>query len=124
MSEHRKDTAFALAVRAPGGGPWQFLSAVASAGNLMRTTSPFHARTWASVADLQAWVDECGQNADRIHASLAGKGNTPARMDKLDVEYAVVPLAMATCPSSRTVKLRTLQVKGRQADQGEEYHLS
>jgi hypothetical protein len=116
------DKAYALAVRPPGGGPWQFLSAAAVPGNLMKTSSPFHARTWGTVPEIESWVEERHAVVDRI---VEG-GKTRAKPLKLDVveeEFAIVPLAVAVCPSYRSIPLRRLEPKGRKADDVEEYHL-
>lgn len=120
------DKAFALAMRPAGGGPWQFLSDAASGGNLMRTISPFHARTWPTAAEAGAWVDAHGDGADRVLLKLCEK--TKAEKLKVQVvttEWSVVPLALAVCPPSRTLKLRSIEPKDRTAAEHEsEYHLS
>lgn len=98
--------AFALAVR-PEGGAWQFISADATGGNLVRTTSPFHARVWASVAEIEAWIEDREAN----FAAIAGEKNS--RVEVVAREYAVVPVALAVAASIRPLIVCTLEPKTR-----------
>jgi hypothetical protein len=50
-------TVFALGLGADNDRAIWFLGRGASLGNMMRTSDPATARTWASVAELELWVD-------------------------------------------------------------------
>lgn len=64
-------TAFALGYRGRvPGGVW-YLSRASSLGNLMRTSDPFHARTWPTVAEAEIWFLNL---PERVKDEIQGRG--------------------------------------------------
>lgn len=85
-------TAFSIgyADRTAPGGVW-YLSRAWSPGNLMRTSDPFSAQTWATVAEVELWWLEL---------------KPECRKQLEDRELVVLPLSVTTGAAARSVWLK------------------
>jgi hypothetical protein len=116
--------AFALATRHFGGADWQYIAAGHGDVNLMRTTSPLHARTWATVAEVEDWVAIRQAN----YPVIAGAKNS--KVEIRAVEYRLIPIAVAADAPLMSVVVCSLVPRGGQGrphadgpEEAGEYHL-
>jgi hypothetical protein len=83
-------TALALAVPGPDGKRWMFLSIHSNLGNLLRTSSPFLARTWQTLEEITSWMDELPRTV---------------KAEILDREFEIVPLTITTAKPKNAIAL-------------------